>query len=188
MRADRKHRAGTPTERHSHMQREMALGPDDDQPNACPRGCGGDIADPCAPECYLDHKGNCVGCQLGGPCPPTCPIRSGEITAPVIMRFAALLLVQHPMGSGYDIGAAVFAAGQMLADERRPYPLNESAIKALTDYLIRQHGPDCGLTGTQLLGRAGLLMPLEENALTLYAAAADLAGTTVNPEDFGDFR
>lgn len=170
------------------MQLEMALDPDDDQPNACPRGCGGDIGDPCAPECYLDHEGNCVGCQLGGPCPTNCPIRSGEITAPVIIRFAALLLAQHPMGGGYDINAAVFAAAQILADERRPYPLNESAIRALTDYLTRQHGLDCSLTGTQLLSRAGLLMPLEEIALTLYAAAADPAGTNFNPEAFGDFR
>lgn len=140
---------------------------------------------------HLDHNDTCIGCgahvadahNVGG-----CPIETGVITAPVVLRYACKLLMQHPMGIGYDIREATFTAAQALTDEDRPYPLNEAAIGAVTAFLSRKHGPDCGLSGSQLLYRMGLFVQVEVIAMTLYAVAAELEGTEFDPEDFGDFR
>lgn len=142
---------------------------------------------------HLDHNDECIGCgahvadpHQGG----NCPIETGEVTAPVILRYACKLLMQHPMGIGYDIREAVFTAAQALTHEDRPYPLHEAAVGAVTSYLTSKHGPDCGLTGNELLYRTALFLQVEVIAMTLYAAAAELAGTEFDfdPEKFSDFR
>lgn len=115
-------------------------------------------------------------------------VRTGEITAPVVLRYASRLLLQHPMGIGYDIRGAIFTAAQTLTDEARPYRPHEAAVGAVTGYLVGKHGPECGLSGGQLLYRIGLFVPVDLIAMTLHAAATDLAGIDFDPEDFGDFR
>jgi hypothetical protein len=91
-------------------------------------------------------------------------------------------------GIGYDIREATFTAAQTRTDEDRPYPLHDAEIGAVTAYLSHKRGPDCGLSGAQLLYRTGLFAQAEVIAMTLYAAAAELAGMEFDPEDFGDFR
>jgi hypothetical protein len=141
----------------------------------------------------FDHNDTCVACReefisdFDG-CGSDCPFETGEITAPVVLRYACKLLMQHPMGIGYDISQATFAAAQALTGEDRPYPLHEASVDAVAAFLTAKHGPDCGLSGAELLYRKGLFGQVDAIALTLYAAAADLEGTEFDPEDFGDFR
>jgi len=150
---------------------------------------------------YLDHNGQCIGCGAAGgpdlkfsgqpgdePCAPDCGFETGEITAPVVLRYACTLLLRHPMGIGYDAAAAIFDAAQVLTHELSPYPLHTEADKAICAYLSQKHGPDCGLSGPELLYRMGLFVPLAEIAMALYDAAAGLSGLDFGPEDFGDFR
>jgi hypothetical protein len=142
----------------------------------------------------LDHNDECVGCGASPSnfedCSGDCPIETGEITVPAVLRYACKLLVQHPMGIGYDVRDATLTAAKDLTGEARPYPLHEAAIAAVTGFLSRKHGPDCGLSGSQLLYRMGLFVQVEVIAMTLYAAAAELTGTEFDfdLQEFGDFR
>jgi len=149
--------------------------------------CG--LLDVCPRNCYHDHNEECVGCRapLDVDCTSSCPLRTGEPSVAMILRFAAKLLPWHALGFGYGIDEAIFAAGQMLADERRPYPLYTAAVEAVEAYLTRQHGPDCGLEGRELLARTGLLVQAEVIALTFYAAAAEVEGAVFDAAAFSDF-
>ncbi len=139
-----------------------------------------------------DHNQECIGCgtHTADPCSGDCPIETGRITAPVVLRYACKLLLQHPMDVGYDISQAIFTAAQTLTDEARPYPLHEAGVDAVGAFLTRRHGPDCGLSGADLLYRTGLFVQAEVIAMTLYAAAAELAGIEFDfdLQEFGDFR
>ena len=140
----------------------------------------------------LDHNDECVGCgaHLADPCGADCPIETGQITAPVVLRYACKLLMRHPMGIGYDTREAIFTAAHTLTGETRPYPLrlHEAAVDAVTGFLACQHGPGSGLTGAEHMFRMSLFAQVEGIAMTLYATAAELEGSEFDPDEFGDFR
>jgi hypothetical protein len=135
-----------------------------------------------------DHNDRCIGCgaHLADPCGPDCPMQTGQITAAVVLRYAAPRLPQYPAGVGYDVRDAIFGAAQDLLDSERPYPLAHDAAQILAEYLHQVVNPGSDLSGPQLIYRHGLFVGVAELACELYAAAAHSDGIDFDPEDFGD--
>jgi len=137
----------------------------------------------------FDHNHECVGCgaHLSEPCHPACPFETGMFSLAVLLRAAARRLRENPAGVGYDISAAVFAAGLDLVGEHAAAAVADEAREVLTGYLIDTWGSGAEAIRTGVVYRHGLFTDLPEIALSLYAAAARHDGIDFDPDSFGDF-
>src|SRR5690349_4657771 len=77
---------------------------------------------------FFDHNDECIGCRehFAHPHAGDYPVDNDQITVPVVLRAAAGVLMQHPMGIGHDVRGAVFGAAQ---DEDAP---PSTAFRALS--------------------------------------------------------